>query len=379
MIMNADIGELLREGIDRLTGGATAPVGLASRARRRHRQRQLALRTTWASGTTLVAAAAVLIAVAGTAGNPRGQRNIPPGASSVTQPPGGGLSEQPAAYVINRMTRALAAAQHGNAIQEIHTVTHDAWFGLVTRFLPRGVLPPQTSPPVRAGLDPGLFTQHLTTWVYRGQIRWEGLTGAGAVLFDTRKITVNSHRGAPPGMFTQTIKNAGANYQAGTRWSNVYRPSGYFGYGRLPSSCRLLGGGLEPPVPVQYDPYDWSAAVRLSLRCGGYGLAGRQWVDGVKAIKLVTKPQTGPFAKNRVPVLETLWVDPSTYLPVRLLWQWPQAHGQPDGTLVSDFRWLAPTKANLAALRVKIPHGFRQVTLAPGLPQFEFEISGQSS
>ncbi len=246
--------------------------------------------------------------------------------------------------------------------------------------LPRGVLPPQTSAPLRAGLEPGLFTTRLITWVYQGQLRQQGFTAAGHLLFDAQSTTVNSHRGAPPGLFTQTIRYRGADFQAGTWWHNIYRPAGYFGYGGLPSSCRNLGGGLEPPVPVQYSPYNWSAAIRLALQCGHYDLGGRQRVDGVEAIKLVERtPQTGPFAKHKVPVLETLWVDPSTYLPMRVLWQWPEAHGQPDGTLVSDFRWLAPTKANLAALRVKIPHGFRKVTLATGLPQFEFEISGQSS
>ncbi len=64
--------------------------------------------------------------------------------------------------------------------------------------------------------------------------------------------------------------------------------------------------------------------------------------------------------KPNGPYSETLWVSPATYLPMRLTWHWLDRRGAGPGTLTGDFRWLRPTAANLANLRVTVPHGFRQ-------------------
>jgi hypothetical protein len=47
----------------------------------------------------------------------------------------------------------------------------------------------------------------------------------------------------------------------------------------------------------------------------------------------------------------TLWVNPATYLPVRLKL----------GGLQTDFQWLSPTPAGLALLNMPVPAGFHQV------------------
>jgi hypothetical protein len=47
-------------------------------------------------------------------------------------------------------------------------------------------------------------------------------------------------------------------------------------------------------------------------------------------------------------------VDPVTYLPLRVMWTWKEI-----GKLSGDFRWLRPTRANLAMLDLPIPPGFR--------------------
>jgi hypothetical protein len=64
-------------------------------------------------------------------------------------------------------------------------------------------------------------------------------------------------------------------------------------------------------------------------------------VDGIDAIKI-----TGDSGI-------TLWVSPSTYLPVRLVLG--------KSVRQTDFQWLVPTPANLAQLKVQVPPGFRQV------------------
>ena len=78
-------------------------------------------------------------------------------------------------------------------------------------------------------------------------------------------------------------------------------------------------------------------------------------MDGVEAMTLISKPQPG------LDFRETIWVDPSTYLPVRVSVTFLHPHGR-SSQLVYDFRWLAPTKANLAALHAAI----RQATIPAG-------------
>jgi len=48
----------------------------------------------------------------------------------------------------------------------------------------------------------------------------------------------------------------------------------------------------------------------------------------------------------------TVYVSPTTYLPVRVDY---------DG-LRQGYRWLAPTKANLAKLTLRVAHGFQRIT-----------------
>jgi hypothetical protein len=98
---------------------------------------------------------------------------------------------------------------------------------------------------------------------------------------------------------------------------------------------------------------DWAAEIRAALSCGHYRLAGHEQVGSVRAIKLVSEKVNGPYT-------ETLWVDPATYLPVRLTWHWLDHRAQGPGTLTGDFRWVRPTEANLKAVRVTVPGGFKQ-------------------
>jgi hypothetical protein len=66
----------------------------------------------------------------------------------------------------------------------------------------------------------------------------------------------------------------------------------------------------------------------------------RQAIDGTDALKI-----TGNSGQL------TLWVNPATYLPVRLQ----------TGGLRTDFQWLRPAPAHRAVLNLPVPAGFRQV------------------
>jgi hypothetical protein len=102
---------------------------------------------------------------------------------------------------------------------------------------------------------------------------------------------------------------------------------------------------------------DWKQIIQAGLACGMFTVAGRQWVDGVDAIKLTGhKPAAGT----------TIWVDPSSYLPVRLTGRVQLISGgtakQDADELTIDFRWLPPTRANLKELTAPIPKGFREAS-----------------
>ena len=117
------------------------------------------------------------------------------------------------------------------------------------------------------------------------------------------------------------------------------------------------------PIGGMYakSPAEWSATIESGFKCGAFTVAGRQWIDGVDAIKL-TGHKTAPEA--------TLWVDPRSYLPVRLVRQlhYPVIglNGITTMTLTIDFRWLPPTHANRKLLTVPIPPGFSQLSYPLG-------------
>ncbi|HEY2265064.1 MAG TPA: hypothetical protein VGI96_20740 [Streptosporangiaceae bacterium] len=81
------------------------------------------------------------------------------------------------------------------------------------------------------------------------------------------------------------------------------------------------------------------------LTAGAWRVVGRAHVDGQPAIEL----KENGYRKGIPESLPgRLWVNAQTYLPIRLVF----------GGSVQDFRYLPPTPANLALLRVPIPAGY---------------------
>jgi hypothetical protein len=99
--------------------------------------------------------------------------------------------------------------------------------------------------------------------------------------------------------------------------------------------------------------------LRVAISCGTLTVAGHQRVDGIDAIKLTSS--------RRSPVAETIWVNPATYLPVRLVVR--HAAGAPVYQRTADISWLQPTKRNLAKLTVPIPAGFHRIQFDAGIIQ----------
>ncbi len=113
--MTNDIEELLREGLDRLTAGASTPAGLVERARRSNRRRVM-IRSAVAAGTVVAAVAAAVTVTLTTGG---------------TGPGSAPVRTQTIAVVASRTERALAAAAaQGQAIQETQATGRGVSFGL---------------------------------------------------------------------------------------------------------------------------------------------------------------------------------------------------------------------------------------------------------
>jgi hypothetical protein len=113
-------------------------------------------------------------------------------------------------------------------------------------------------------------------------------------------------------------------------------------------------------LPPTWGTYpEIAAGLHEDLACGALSSEGMQQVDGVNALKLVSvqRSQYGPKTLGRITTI--IWVDPATYLPVRLITQWTRPVVSVPMRL--DFRWLPPTSANLALLTVRIPPGYTQV------------------
>ncbi len=325
--MSTNLQDLLREGLDRLTDGASVPDGLIGRAQQHNRQRQLRVRATIAAGTAVAAAAAVTVSLAVTGSKPG---SVP-------------LRTQTVADVITRTERALAtAADHGNAILVAQESGRNVTFGLNALSQSGSFENPGPTPVLRRVLST-VTAPRLVLWTYHGMHLQEGLSAAGRLVFVTVDGPVTTHSGRV------VAENYGAAYPVRVRWRTV-----------------LHGvSGTPPPTPrcqdaVPSDYPSWRASIARTLSCGLYYLSGRQRVDGVAAMTLISTPRLGGRLFR-----STFWIDPATYLPVRasLLTLSGPGRGQ---DLVVDYHFLPPTKANLASLhaairRATIPATFRKL------------------
>lgn len=101
--------------------------------------------------------------------------------------------------------------------------------------------------------------------------------------------------------------------------------------------------------------------VRQQIAAGHFTVAGTAEIDGRQAVKLIIHEPADPGVQTH----GTLWVDATTYLPVRsVVTSVGTTPGhQLDLTTVNDMTYLAPTAANLAKTQVSIPAGFTRESL----------------
>jgi hypothetical protein len=160
-------------------------------------------------------------------------------------------------------------------------------------------------------------------WAYHHTTKMSAFTATGQRVFDER-LAVGK------GSLATTV----VTYPSHTWWTaQSPRPAvtGSASAGCLPAGQIRLTGGANA----------WPAFIHSQLACGAYTVAGKQALGSVDALRITGS--SGQF---------TLWVNPVTYLPMRL---------QEGGLIRINFQWLPPTPANLAMLNLAVPASFHQV------------------
>ena len=146
---------------------------------------------------------------------------------------------------------------------------------------------PTGNPQVRTVLS----TVHASSevdWTYNGSLLQQGYSGAGKLVY------TSSRRGAGP--LRCRLPGPRTLAQPADRWAERT--------GLPPSAATTRA--LTIPIG--------NRASRKALSCHLFTLSGDQLVDGIETIKLIAKPVTAEGQTFR----QTLWVDPKTYLPLRI-------------------------------------------------------------
>jgi hypothetical protein len=298
--MNTDVEDMLRQGMLRYTADLHAPAGMVREAQRR-RARRRAQRSV-AAGAALAACAAAVVAVV-FVGLPGAHQNS------------SGPTSIDTAYVTKRVASALSGAGPAEIAQM--TVTSSGPVG----------------------------TRTAKEWSYGDQWRSVVYSSPGQPVFE---------EGGASSTYTLV------NYSTRT-WARQRGVAGQAGPAPRHTGCVRAGSALSllfrPGIGLSAGSSSASVVqlLRTAISCGTLTEAGQQRVDGIEATKLTSS--SGSL------ISETIWVNPTTYLPVRVVIR--AVAGSSVTQQAADITWLKPTARNQAALTVSIPAGFRQVPFGP--------------
>jgi hypothetical protein len=190
------------------------------------------------------------------------------------------------------------------------------------------------------------------TWAYGPRYRWEALAGSEPYWVQGTALVGGKLVGAYVTYFDHRY----------SLWP----------LGPQPSSACSTNAALSMGAPVIPTTH-WSGFINSTLACGAASVTGRVKINGMETIRITGKPITvrlSPgYAKlvheKRATARWTLYVDPKTYLPVRMDGSTETFGGGGSNftsAFVTNVRWLAPTPANIAQALVTIPPGFHHYT-----------------
>jgi hypothetical protein len=216
-------------------------------------------------------------------------------------------------------------------------------------------------------------SQTSLTWAYGRRSRFEEFTSkaCGRML---PNLECTGHGGSVAGLASGTALIGGKLVGAYvTYFNHRYSLSPLRGPGpanACSASALTLGG---PPMAANH----WSDFIHATLACGAAKVTGHVRIDGVETTKIAGKPITvrlsrgyGKLVHEHSAKAEWIWyVNPKTYLPVRMYGSTQTFGGPGGGTLfasVTDVHWLPPTPGNIAKTLVAIPPGFHRWPDNPG-------------
>jgi hypothetical protein len=205
------------------------------------------------------------------------------------------------------------------------------------------------------------------TWAYGPRNRFEEFTGKACGHTDPNGWCTY-HGGSVPFLAEGTALIGGRLRGAYvTYYDHRYSLSGV----RVqPVSACSTDDALSMGGPPVVTPH-WSAFVKATLACGAASVTGHVWIGGVETTKITGKPVTVKLSGRYAGVVGERWcrahwilyVNPTTYLPVRIYGS-TQTFGGPRHSFtnvsVTNVTWLRPTPGNIAKALVRIPPGFHQ-------------------
>jgi hypothetical protein len=200
-----------------------------------------------------------------------------------------------------------------------------------------------------AGFFDGQPSSEQVTWTYQARVSTETFGTRGQLQGTMGTGIVN---GKLQGVEVDHILH---------RWGLI--PGAFYG---SPVNACTSAGFLDAPG----DPgTNWPSLIVRTLACGGYKMAGYADINGADTVEItgsrVIGAQYGPAGESTNTV--TLFVSPSTYLPVQITLS-IAARGLHTSLTSFGFQWLAPTAANRAHALVTVPCGYQQVNETSGKP-----------
>jgi hypothetical protein len=328
--MNTDVEELLRDGMERFTADVRAPAGLASQAGRLHRRRRVA-RTAVACGTAAVTAAAVALVVVtgGTRGTPAGTGLSPAQARTV-------------AYVTGRVENALATEN----LVYVGRANDDGAANIAIAYRKQNVW--EQFWPTADYRDRVVNGKHL--WDFPPQFRGKLSSVLGTTLVGGKLV--------------------GALVTYYNKDYAIYGPQAR----TTPAPCSVTAALVMASAPLIPNSH-WRSFLNGTLNCGAATVTGHVKIGGHETTEITGKPITVRLQPGYGKLIGakwimarwTLYVNPATYLPVRVYGSLEQFGGRTGTSVtsgVTDVQWLAPTPANVAKTLVTIPPGFHRMGLS---------------
>ena len=304
--MSSDTADMLRTGLAQIARGVDAPPGLATTAYDRWRRRQRIRRRSLGAGASITAAALLATVLPGTI-----RPDQQPSPLVITT-----------ADVVRHVSNALRAVASGTLIEYARTE------------FPPGIGP--DGPPQIPAPNPGWTRPVSVLLYYQGKTDVTFYARPGTKVFDTSVLIAH-------GQVTTTW----VTYASHTWWREVFPFPKQVGSSR----CSIGAVDMDPSIG------DWTPVVRSLLTCRYVRIDNhRRTIGSEHVIKL-----SGQANKLNGQTSWTLWVSTRTYLPVALNVSYQGR--QPWRT---TFRWLPPSRANLAEFEITIPPHSRRVPVPVG-------------